>query len=60
MSSLVVDNNEDMINVEEISRLSAEIELLKQELNKKTELLKSKQVPATLVAIGIIDKQFIK
>lgn len=29
---------------EEISRLSVEIELLKNELNKKNELLKMKQV----------------
>lgn len=35
----------DINNDEEISRLSAEIALLKVELNKKTALLKKKQVP---------------
>lgn len=49
MSSSDVDNNENVINDEEIRRLSVEIELLKQELNKKTELLKAKQVPATFI-----------
>ncbi|XP_025417571.1 adenylyltransferase and sulfurtransferase MOCS3 isoform X1 [Sipha flava] len=43
MSSSCLVNNEDTFNDEEISRLSLEIELLKQELNKKTELLKTKQ-----------------
>jgi hypothetical protein len=49
MSSSCLVNNEDTFNDEEISRLSLEIELLKQELNKKTELLKTKQVPAIIV-----------
>jgi len=43
-----LDNPEDMNGInndEEISRLSAEIALLKVELNKKTALLKKKQVP---------------
>lgn len=46
--TLFLDNTEDMNiinNDEEISRLSAEIALLKVELNKKTALLKKKQVP---------------
>lgn len=49
MSSSGIDNSEDTINDEEISRLSVEIEILKQELNKKTELLKTKQVPAIII-----------
>lgn len=44
MPSSCADNAEDMCIDEEISKLSAEIELLKLELNKKTELLKIKQV----------------
>lgn len=44
MSSSCVDNTEDMSIDEEIHRLSVEIELLKRELNNKTELLKIKQV----------------
>lgn len=41
-----LDTTVDMMNNdEEISLLSAEIELLKDELNKKCALLKKKQVP---------------
>lgn len=44
MSSSCVDRIKDINNAEEISRLSAEIALLKDELDKKTKLLEIKQV----------------
>jgi len=44
MSYACIDNTEEMSNDEEINELSVEIEHLKKELYKKTELLKIKQV----------------
>jgi len=51
-----LDNTEDMNvinNDEEINRLSAEIALLNIELNKKTALLKKRQVPKKYQAIFV-------
>jgi len=44
MSSSSIDTTQEKINDEEMRLLSNEIELLKYELNQKTELLKIKQV----------------
>lgn len=44
MSNSCTKNTEDMSNNEEIRQLMVDIALLKDELNKKTNLLKKKQV----------------
>lgn len=44
MPFLNANTSKETSNDEEINQLSAEIAALKNELNKKTEMLKSKQV----------------
>jgi len=55
MSYACLDNTEKMSNDEEINELSVEIEHLKKELYKKTELLKIKQVPNSITCKSVIE-----